>query len=196
MPSVLGKISARFRQSWLVQLCALVILLLSVPEPALAGTCTTDASGNFDCSGTFVTNINNNANITLEPGVIVISPGGGAVNAANSTAPGTFGADVTITANNANVTNTSSPGTANNTGLRIQSAGAATITASGEIDVLGTASDDAILAIIEGDNPAGAPRDVTVKYGVLNASGQVIPRLVDQDPWAQLRRPMDMIRQG
>jgi hypothetical protein len=23
-----------------------------------------------------------------------------------------------------------------------------------------------------------------------------IPRLVDQDPWAQLRRPMDMIRQG
>ena len=24
----------------------------------------------------------------------------------------------------------------------------------------------------------------------------VIPRLVDQDPWAQLRRPMDMIRQG
>src|ERR1700733_8238276 len=25
---------------------------------------------------------------------------------------------------------------------------------------------------------------------------EVIPRLVDQDPWAQLRRPMDMIRQG
>src|ERR1700735_2989408 len=24
----------------------------------------------------------------------------------------------------------------------------------------------------------------------------IIPRLVDQDPWAQLRRPMDMIRQG
>jgi hypothetical protein len=24
----------------------------------------------------------------------------------------------------------------------------------------------------------------------------LIPRLVDQDPWAQLRRPMDMIRQG
>jgi hypothetical protein len=26
--------------------------------------------------------------------------------------------------------------------------------------------------------------------------GELIPRLVDQDPWAQLRRPMDMIRQG
>src|SRR3984885_15474223 len=26
--------------------------------------------------------------------------------------------------------------------------------------------------------------------------GSLIPRLVDQDPWAQLRRPMDMIRQG
>ena len=25
---------------------------------------------------------------------------------------------------------------------------------------------------------------------------RLIPRLVDQDPWAQLRRPMDMIRQG
>ena len=25
---------------------------------------------------------------------------------------------------------------------------------------------------------------------------ELIPRLVDQDPWAQLRRPMDMIRQG
>src|SRR5271163_4538488 len=25
---------------------------------------------------------------------------------------------------------------------------------------------------------------------------RIIPRLVDQDPWAQLRRPMDMIRQG
>ena len=29
----------------------------------------------------------------------------------------------------------------------------------------------------------------------INLAG-LIPRLVDQDPWAQLRRPMDMIRQG
>ena len=28
------------------------------------------------------------------------------------------------------------------------------------------------------------------------AKERLIPRLVDQDPWAQLRRPMDMIRQG
>jgi hypothetical protein len=31
---------------------------------------------------------------------------------------------------------------------------------------------------------------------ILDDSDGLIPRLVDQDPWAQLRRPMDMIRQG
>jgi hypothetical protein len=30
----------------------------------------------------------------------------------------------------------------------------------------------------------------------LLAERGLIPRLVDQDPWAQLRSPMDMIRQG
>src|ERR1700722_5518065 len=29
-----------------------------------------------------------------------------------------------------------------------------------------------------------------------SADDCLIPRLVDQDPWAQLRRPMDIIRQG
>jgi hypothetical protein len=46
--------------------------------------------------------------------------------------------------------------------------------------------------------------EVTVRgrfAGVMPAAGWterygLIPRLVDQDPWAQLRRPMDMIRQG
>ena len=31
---------------------------------------------------------------------------------------------------------------------------------------------------------------------LLQLSARLILRLVDQDPWAQLRRPMDMIRQG
>ena len=36
--------------------------------------------------------------------------------------------------------------------------------------------------------------ELPFKIGPMN--GTLIPRLVDQDPWAQLRRPMDMIRQG
>ena len=49
------------------------------------------------------------------------------------------------------------------------------------------------------------PTDTRGKARVPNADpsnpdqslmGRLIPRLVDQDPWAQLRRPMDMIRQG
>ena len=33
-------------------------------------------------------------------------------------------------------------------------------------------------------------------FGLGECGAGLIPRLVDQDPWAQLRRPMDMIRQG
>jgi hypothetical protein len=35
-----------------------------------------------------------------------------------------------------------------------------------------------------------------VDHGDGRRLGILIPRLVDQDPWAQLRRPMEMIRQG
>jgi hypothetical protein len=40
--------------------------------------------------------------------------------------------------------------------------------------------------------------NLAAKHAVLAVTtvDQLIPRLVDQDPWAQLRRPMDMIRQG
>src|SRR4029077_17623736 len=156
---------------------ALAPFSLGVSEPALAQTCT-GAPDNTTCTGTFNTNINVNTNdtpinLTLQPPVSVTSPGGDAVNAANSTASPIFGADVTLTANNAAITNTSNSAGNNDTGLRIQSAGSATITASGKIDVVGTASDDAILAIVEGSNPI-ISENVTVKYGVLNASGQVI----------------------
>jgi hypothetical protein len=41
--------------------------------------------------------------------------------------------------------------------------------------------------VLDGDAVARAKLRVEVR---------LIPRLVDQDPWAQLRRPMDMIRQG
>jgi outer membrane autotransporter protein len=139
-------------------------------------------TGNATCTGTFNSNINYNTintpiNLTLQPGVIVTSPGGDAVSAQNTTLPTVFGADVTIVANNANITNLSNSAGNNNTGLRIQSAGAATITASGKIDVTGTASDDAILAIIEGSNPL-IPKDVTVKYGIPDPSDPLGQRLL------------------
>ena len=167
----LYRVAAKYRcASLVVGAAALSPLSLGVSEPALAGTCTPlDADGNATCTaGTYTSNLNFGTNdtpinVTLEPGVIVNSPGGNAVNLANSTASEIFGADVTLTANNATITNIN-PAGANNTGLRIQSAGAATITASGGIDVAGTASDWAILAIIQGSNPA-TPKNITVTYG-------------------------------
>jgi hypothetical protein len=125
-------------------------------------------TSNFDF---FVDNAS--LHLTLQPGgVQVLSPGGDAVDLANTTVPSTFGAPLSITANDASITNTSNGGGDNNTGLRIQSAGSATITASGPIAVNGNASDDAILAIIEGNNPANAPADVRVTYGTPQAPGQ------------------------
>jgi hypothetical protein len=156
---------------------ALALLSLGVSEPARAQVCTPPqptpdpVTGNATCTGAFNSNINyNTVNTPIHltaSGVSVTSPGGDAVNAANSTAPGIFGADVTLTANNATIHNTSVSGD-NNTGLRIQDAGSATITATNtNIDVLaavGTVSNDGILAIIEGNNPANAPEDVTVTW--------------------------------
>ena len=119
--------------------------------------------------------------LTLQSGVNVVIPAGapvigGAVNAANTTAPTTpNSADISIIANGVTIDNSANSGTSDNTGLRIQSSGAATITATNSnIDVLGTASDDAILAIIEGDNPPSAPKDVTVTWTGqhLTSSGQ------------------------
>jgi hypothetical protein len=176
-------VGAKRRKFWLMAATALAPLSLGVSEPALAQTCTPDpsvfVSGNATCTGAFTSNINYNTtnlpiNLTLQPPVSVTSPGGNAVNLANTTLPTIFGADIALTANDATITNTASAGGNNNTGLRIQSAGSATITASGAINVAGTASDWAILAIIEGANPV-TPKNVTVTYGVLGPGGQLLP---------------------
>ena len=109
----------------------------------------------------------------------VTSPGGDAVNLANTTGSiATIGTSATLsanvtTANPITITNTSSSGT-NNTGLRIQTSGSATITATNTtIDVRGTASEDAILAIVQGG--AGNPvASVTYNQGTglgLSSSG-------------------------
>jgi hypothetical protein len=103
--------------------------------------------------------------ITLEPGVIVDLPAGGsAVNAANTTGVSPGSANIAITADSVTINNAANPGGNNNTGLRIQSSGAATITATNTtIEVAGTASDWAILAFAM-PNLTGLPHDASVTW--------------------------------
>jgi outer membrane autotransporter protein len=168
---MLRDMAAKRRKAMAIVAAILLMLPAAIPKPALAQVCTgPDPNGAVTCTaGAYSGNINystNNTplNLTLEPGVTVTSPGGNAVNLSNSTNPSTFGQLATIAANNANITNVANPTGSNNTGLRIQSAGSATITSSGSIAVNGTQSDDAILAIVEGNNPPNAPANATVTY--------------------------------
>ena len=148
---------------------ALVPLSLGISEPALAQTCTpvanpgnlTAAQPSTSCTGTFNTNINFGGpntppppllTLTLEPGVIVNNPGGNAVNLATATGGiNTIGTSATLIANNATITNITN--SANNSALRIQTNGNATIgdamtPVSGIINVSGTQSTNAIWAIV------------------------------------------------
>jgi hypothetical protein len=135
---------------WLI--AALALLLLGASKPALA-----ECTGTFTVTCTLGGNpypggINVDANnglgdtpisLTLQSGVNVVIPAGlgsvNAVNAANTTGVTPNSANITITADGVTINNTANPGTSNNTGLRIQSSGAATITATNTtIDVAGT----------------------------------------------------------
>ena len=129
------------------------------------------AAGNATCTaGTYTSNINYNTantpiNLTLQPGVIVNSPGGDAVNAAN-TAPAPLppgpGANIAITADGLAINNTANPGGNNQSGLRIQSSGDAVITAtSTTISVNGSPSTNAIWAIVI-PNTTGTPHLASV----------------------------------
>jgi hypothetical protein len=108
-----ASVTLKHRKSWLLAASALVPLSLGISEPALAQTCTPaqpnpdPATGNASCTGTFNSNINFNTgngsggtpiNLTLLPGVIVNSPGGDAVTAANTTGVTAGSANITITA--------------------------------------------------------------------------------------------------
>src|SRR5262249_6226846 len=108
------------------------------------------------------------SNTTLLSGVNVVIPTGpggvNAVNAANTTGVTPGAADITINADGVTINNTANPLSNNNTGLRIQSSGAATITATNTtIDVSGTASDWAILAFAM-PNGTGTPHNVSVNW--------------------------------
>ena len=145
---------------------ALAPLSLDISEPALAA-----CSGTFDVvctAGNYTSPINVSAGLaqavtlTLESGVVVSNPGGNAVNIDNSGGgpiAGT-GASATLVANDATITNiTNSTGSS---ALRIQTNGSATITASGQIEVAGLQSTNAIWAIVlPSSNPTTA---ATVNY--------------------------------
>jgi len=84
-------VAAKRRKFALLAASCLAPLSFGLSEPALAQCTPLDASGNASCTGTFNTNINYNTNntpinLTLQAPVTVVSPGGDAVNAAN-TAP-------------------------------------------------------------------------------------------------------------
>ena len=139
-------------------------------SPALAqcvGTpdnVTCSPGGNPYATGINVGTNNTPIAVTLQSGVNVTipagSPGVNAVNAANTTGPTATSAPVTITADGVTINNNNNPTGSNQTGLRIQSSGDATITASNStINLSGTASDFALYAIVL---DGGAPHNASV----------------------------------
>src|SRR5262249_3607873 len=183
-PRVPSSIGAKRRKFWLMAASALAAVALGVSEPALAQVGCAGSADNRICSpagNSYTSGINvdatnllngftNPINLRLLSGVNVDIPlgagGVNAVNAANSTGVTSGSADITITAEgvatnnvtNVTINNTANPFSNNNTGLRIQSSGAAIINATNTtISVAGTASDWAILAFAMPNQPPGLP---------------------------------------
>jgi fibronectin-binding autotransporter adhesin len=175
LPTIESGIATKRRKLWLIAASTLASTFLGVSEPALAQVCTPVANGgtltagapSTTATGTFDTNINFGGittpppppfppvtlTLTLAPGVIDNSPGGNAVNVANTGGPSTSpGVAVTITADGATITNTTNTGGMVQSGLRIQSSGDAVINATNTtIDVNGTGGgNNAIWAISYG----------------------------------------------
>ena len=170
-------VAAKYRCALIVVgAAALAALSVSISEPALANNeCgDLDGSGFVSCSpilNPYPTGIGYNTDNTpitlkLPLGVRVTipfgSPGVNAVNAANTTGPTATSAPITITANADTILNNINPSGSNQTGLRIQSSGDATITATNTtINLSGTASDFGLYAIVlEG----GAPHNASVNF--------------------------------
>ena len=179
-------VGAKRRKLWLLAASCLAPLSLGVSEPALAGCA--PPPGNYGAPGVtaicdslppngnpYPGGINYNTDngaggfpidLTLLSGVQVVIPAGpGSVNAVNLANTGgvTAGAaNLSITADGVTIDNTANSGTSNNTGLRIQSSGAAIINATNTtIDVAGIDSTWAILAFAQ-PNGTGTPHDVSV----------------------------------
>jgi outer membrane autotransporter protein len=175
-PRVPCSIGAKRRKFWLMAATAVAPISLGLSEPALAA-----CSGVFtvNCTAdTYTSPINVSAgpaqaiSITLEPGVIVdLLAGGNAVNAANTGGVSVDSANISIATIGLNglapdlkIINTANPFDDNNTGLRIQSSGAATINVTNTtIDVSGAASSWAILAFAQ-PNGTGTGHNASVTW--------------------------------
>ena len=139
--------------------------------------------------------INTPIAVTLQPGVKVVipagSPGVNAVNAANTTGPTATSANITITADGVTINNNNNPTGNNQTGLRIQSSGNATIKATNStINLSGTASDWGLYAIVL---DGGAPHNASVNLirgTVVTSSGTEVGRHTGGQPrqWQRHRR--------
>jgi autotransporter family porin len=148
--------------------------MLGLSEPALAQTCT--GLPNPVCTGAPFTNINfdsepNPIILTLQSGVQVIANGSvvNAVSAFNTGGPSTVDAPATLIANDAAVTHTVRDGP-DQSALIVQASGDATITASGIINVTGTASTNAIWAINMSNLPS-SPVASVIYDGPLTGPG-------------------------
>ena len=185
-----SNVGASRRKFELLAASCLVPLSLGVSEPARAQSCSpvntpgtlTAAQPSTMCTGTFNTNITfggpttgpPSLAVTLNPGVSVTSPGGGAVALSNANVPTANGTSTTINANGtaANpifINNTANPGGANNWGLVNQpgSAGAAVINATNtQIDVNGTAGSNAGIWAISYGTSLSNVASVTYNAGV------------------------------
>ena len=171
---LLSSVTVKRRKSWFLAASALASSSLGISGPALAQCVGTpdnvscSLGGNPYATGINVNTNNTPINLTLQSGVNVTIPAGApginAVNAANTTGVSLNSADITINADGVTINNTANPLSNNNTGLRIQSSGAATITATNTtINVAGTASDWAILAFAM-PNLTGTAHDVSVNW--------------------------------
>ena len=182
--------SLRATSAGAVAASILAVLSLGVSKHALA-QCTGTADSTICTQGgnPYASGINvdtNNGlggsliNLTLQSGVNVTipagSPGVNAVNAANTTGVSAGSANIAITTNGVTIDNSNPPGN-NQTGLRIQSSGAAVITAtSTTINVTGTASDWAILDFAM-PNDGHVPHVASVTYSGpgLNVGSNIRP---------------------
>jgi hypothetical protein len=157
-------VTVKRRKSWLLAASALASSSLGVSEPALAQCSALGADGTATCTAGFYTapiayvqtTPNTQLKVTLDPtppGVNVTLPGPGhAVSVVNF-----FGGPAELSANGVTI-NVNSPAAAavgDNRGLYVEtSSNNATITASGQIDVVGTAGNFAIRAISSGPGNA------------------------------------------
>ena len=142
---------------------ALAPLSLGISEPAQAQACGPIVLGSVFCAaGSYIAPIDYDGggsplNVTFVPGVNVVLPAGIAVEVTNFA-----GSSVVLSANGVTINVTGTPDVGEHRGLYEETAsGNATITASGQIDVLGVQGAHAIKAFVNG---TVGPGDASVTY--------------------------------